>query len=193
MPALASEKPDWLVGASTLTGPVLMLILEHPSHAWDVGIRLRQRLGAAWNLDPADAHRVLERLRKRGLVVGRWEPNPKRPHKQIMIYYPTALTEDAVADWISSPVSREPDRGEILALFAVMPEERAPDLLLKLEEYAKDCTAASAKNDPEIPTESWMGLLMELARKAVIARLQAEIDWAEEARDWIEERLASKP
>lgn len=197
MAAAPSEKPDWLVGASTLKGPVLMLVLERPGHAWDLGVRLRQRLGPAWGFDPNDIYGVLERLTKRGLLEGRLEAhpdrrrNPKKPARQMVVYYQTALTEGAVAEWIERPVSREPDRGEMLALMAVMPEERAPQLLLRLDEYARECAVASAKVSQEYPTESWIGLLMELARKAVIVRLEGEIDWAETAREWIQERLAA--
>jgi DNA-binding PadR family transcriptional regulator len=189
--AVANEKPAWLVGASTLNGPILMLILERPGHAWDVGVRLRQRLPAC-NISPGEAIPLLERLHKRGLLEGRYQQHPEKPGKRIMVYHPTERTQEAFMEWIECPVSRESDRGEILALLA-MPEEHAPMLLRRLEEHAKECAVASAKNKCEIPTESWIGLLMELARKAVIARLKAEIEWAEEARDWIEERLASKP
>jgi DNA-binding PadR family transcriptional regulator len=191
MTAAASKKPDWLVGASTLSGPILMLVLERPGHAWDVGVRLRQRLPAC-DINPSEAQRMLERLTRRSLLEGRDEEHPRKPGNKIRVYHPTDRTEKAILDWISCPVSRESDRGEIFALLA-MPEEHAPELLLRLEEYAKECAIASAKNKDEISTDSWMGLLMELARKAVIARLQAEIDWAESARDWIEERLASMP
>jgi DNA-binding PadR family transcriptional regulator len=190
-----SEKPDWLTGLSTLKGPVLMLILERPGHAWDVGVRLGQRLGPTWSFDPNDIYSLLKRLTRLGLLEARLpdvREGPSRGARHNAVYHPTALTERAVAEWIEMPISREPDRSAMLALLAVMPEERAPELLLRLDEYARECALASRKVSEEYPTESWIGLLMELARKAVIARLEAEINWSETAREWIKERLAAK-
>jgi DNA-binding PadR family transcriptional regulator len=191
--AVARKKPDWLVGSSALKGPLLMLVLERPGHAHDLATRLAQRLGPAWEIDPNDIYPMPDRLAKRGLLEGRYEPHPKHPHKQILVYHPTEKTAEAVLEWVAEPVSREPERGELLALLAVAREEDAPEVLKRLEEFERGCYAITRVSEHEIPTDTWMGMCMELARKAVFGPLKGEIEWAEEARAWIKERMASTP
>jgi DNA-binding PadR family transcriptional regulator len=189
--AVASEKPDWLAGTSTLKGPLLMLLLERPGHAYDIATRLSQRVGPAWAIDPNDIYPIVKRFESKGLVAGRHEQDPERPHKQLYVYDLTELGLQAAIEWISTPVSLEPERSELLAMFAVLGEEHAPELLRKLEEYERNCYLAAAASEREIPTEAWRGLLMELARKSVVEGLESKIKWIETARDWIEERQAS--
>lgn len=191
MPAAPHDKPDdWLAGASALKGPVLMLILERPGHAHGVAKRLRQRMGAAWANRLADIYPLLKRLEKKGLLRGRHEPNPHKPRDQVYVYHPTPLTAGAVLEWLSAPLSLEPESDGLLAMLAVAREEDAPELLRRLEELERDCSQSSPALDHEIPTHTWLGMRMELIRKAVVARRQAKVEWAEEARGWIEERRA---
>ncbi|HVR06206.1 MAG TPA: PadR family transcriptional regulator [Solirubrobacteraceae bacterium] len=196
MPAAPNDKPDgwlpdaWLAGASALKGPVLMVILERPGHAHDVAKRVRQRMGAAWANQLADVYPLLKRLEKKGLLRGCYEPNPHKPGDQVYVYHPTELTAAAVLAWRSAPLSVEPECDELLAMLAVAREEDAPELLRRFEEFERGCSQSSPALDQEIPTDSWLGMRMELIRKAVVSRRKAKVEWAEEARSWIEERQA---
>lgn len=196
MTAAANDKPSWLVGTLSLKGPLLMLVLERPGHAYEIASRLIQRLGSGWAIEPGDIYPMLERLQRKGLLEGRYEPHPGkpsrgRPHREICVYHPTDLTAGAVMEWLSMPVTREPERSELLARFASLREEHAPDLLRALDEYERACFASAAESEMEIPTDTWMGTLMELVRKRASKRLKGELEWVELARQSIKERSAS--
>lgn len=187
-------KPDWLTGSSALKGPLLMLVLEQPGHGYDVAMRLARRV-PAWAVEPKDIYPILKRLMKYGLLTGRHElpktRDPSEPAREVLVYYPNDRTALAVLEWMASPLEREPDRSPLLALLAVAREEDAPDVLRRVEEFESDCYAKAREVEQEIPVATWVGGLLELGRKTVLGRLEADINSAETAREWIKERIAN--
>src|SRR6202035_1954871 len=59
----AVEDEGWMRGSSTsLRGGLLALVLERPSHGYELANRLVDRLGETWLIVRKDIYRLLERL-----------------------------------------------------------------------------------------------------------------------------------
>jgi hypothetical protein len=95
---------------------------------------------------------------------------------------------------MESPISRSSVRVEVQARLAMSHAEDAPRLLRALDGYERQCFELLGPSDEaEVPMGSWVGLAMNLARRAVDESLQAELRWIATARRWIEEFLAETP
>ncbi len=187
------DKPDWLTGTSLLKGPLLLVILqEGPCHAHEAAVRLRRRLGPAALVDPDEIYPMLKRLHEKDVLGAYYGPNPNDPRKRVLLYCANERTAGALAEWLQMPVSREPYRSDLLVRFVLMGEDQASEIARFLDEYERDCAAAASMHGRKIPTESWLGFLMERVRLAVVACLQAELDWIEETRAALGERLNGK-
>lgn len=183
----ASERwVEWLRGGSPWKGPLLALLLEQPGHSYDLAGRLTNRVGPAWKLDHSDADRVLKRAEELGLATSKWAES-KRSRRPVQVFEPTPLTGPAVQHWITSPLVEDPYRFEMWTRIVVSGPEHADALLDALRVCEQRVFGLLREYGRPLPTETWAGLELELAREGVTMRLQADLQWIEKARKKIKE------
>ncbi len=178
----------FMKGASApLRGALLGLVLEEPGGGGELTGRLQERFGEAWQVDRRDVYRLLDGLVREGLLECR-QPEPAAA----MIYHPTELTSAALSEWMAAAQAREPPRLAIEAKLAVATESDAPALRRALRRHEMECLAL-VQALPSIANEpgSAAALMRASAREAMLARLQAEIEWAQRTCRRIEQFAAA--
>ncbi len=184
----------WMRGASApLRGALLGIVLERPGHGGDLASRLVARLGATWRIDTNDVYRLLDQLVADGLVSAREEPRRDNARRTRVIYRPTDLTEGAMTAWMETLLPREPVRLGLHAKLAVARDEDAHRLLAALRDYERECLrlaqlVAPAANE----MRSWTAMVIDCTRDAVWRQLQADVDWAAQTRQRINERIRTR-
>ena len=175
---------------SPLQGVLLAIIDEtqQPLHGYKLATLAHRRLGPARDISRQSVYRALKRLEREELIESAGRDGSKGGRK---LYAPTAQTEAARAEWMESPLGRDPARGDIQARLAVSRVDDAPRLLRALDAYERDCFAMIREtSEAEVPMGSWKGLTLNLARKSVDVSLQAELEWIVIAREWIADFLS---
>jgi DNA-binding PadR family transcriptional regulator len=188
------ENTEWMRGTSaSLRGALLGLLLERPSHSYELANRLVTRLGETWRINPNDVYRLLKQLEDGGLASSNEEPKRGNQRGTHPVYYPTELTAGALTRWMETLLPRGPVRVGLQAKLAVAREEDAPRLLTALRQYERECldllqlAPAASEEQP-----SWKALVMDCTRDAVWRQLQADIDWAAQTRRRINERMQAR-
>ncbi len=184
----------WMRGASApLRGALLGIVLERPGHGGDLASRLVARLGATWRIDTNDVYRLLDQLVAEGLVSAREEPRRDNARRTRVVYRPTDLTEGAMTAWMETLLPREPVRLGLHAKLVVARDEDAFRLLAALRDYERECLRLAQLVAPS-PHEmrSWTALVMDCTRDAVWRQLQADVDWAAQTRQRINERIRAR-
>ncbi len=171
-----------------LQGVVLALVVgrrgQPPLTGYRLATSVKRRLGAAWRGSPRSVYKALERLERAGLIRSSSQDRGRTTYRA------TERGEVALAQWMAS-AAREPMRLDLPAKIAVSRPEDAPRLLLALDDYERECfERLRASSETDVPTESWAGLAMTLARTALDEGLQAELRWVTVARRWIEDYRA---
>jgi len=185
------------LSGSPLQGVVLALLLgdyEQPLHGYMLTTLVERRLGPAWGVTRQSVYGALNRLEEEGLVASSWRAATNRGggHRQ-RVYAATDRAETALSDWIRSPASKEPVRVELQAKIAMSRARDAPELLLALDAYERQCFEMLRQtNEAEVPMGSWAGLAMNLTRVAVDESIQADLRWVTLARRWIENFVAEQ-
>jgi DNA-binding PadR family transcriptional regulator len=177
-------------GSSTaLRGGLLALVLERPSHGYELANRLADRLGETWRVVLKDTYRLLEGLEEDGLLLVKEEREPGR-RRQRSVYYPTDLTAVAVSAWMETLLPKEPMRMGIRAKVAVARKQDARRLVLALRSYEQECLRMLKLAPLVASVPSWRGILIDCTRDAVDTQLRCEVEWARRTRRRIEEYLA---
>lgn len=181
----------WMRGASApLRGALLGIVLERPGHGGDLASRLVARLGATWRIDTNDVYRLLDQLVADGLISAREEPRRDNARRTRVVYRPTELTENAMTAWMETLLPREPVRLGLHAKLAVARDADAHRLIMALREYERECLRLAQLVAPTAhEMRSWTALVMDCTRDAVWRQLQADVDWATQTRQRINERV----
>jgi DNA-binding PadR family transcriptional regulator len=182
-------------GSAPLRGALLGLVLERPGHGGELANRLVARLGETWRIDTNDVYRLLDQLVADGLLQALEEPRRENKRRTRMVYHPTGQTEDALTGWMETLLPREPVRLGLHAKLVVARDEDAPRLVAALKGYERECLRLAQLVAPPTSRESlssWTGLVMDCTRDAVWRQLQADIDWAAQTRQRINERIRAQ-
>lgn len=182
-----STPTAWMTGASApLRGALLGLVLERPGNGGELTGRLKDRFGEAWRVSRQDVYRLLEGLEREGLL--ECGESSQAGH---LVYHPTELTARALTEWMASTQTREPPRLALQAKLAVATERDAPALIRALRHHEMECLALVQALPLSVAEPgSVQALMRDSAREAMLARLQAEIQWAQDTRRRIEEYSA---
>lgn len=182
--AAANREPwiDWMRGSSVWKGPVLALLLDSPGYPYEISTRLWQRLGPAWRRRPKDnVYKLLEEAESLGLAYSTMRASSVRGPQRV--YEATDKTSEAVDFWMEQPLPAEPSVRSVLTTRMMLSHERHIPLVHRaLDEYESLLVDWSREYDTPYPTDSYVGLERELARKAVVAQVTAWLDWVEYAR-----------
>jgi DNA-binding PadR family transcriptional regulator len=194
MAGATTNTRGWMRGASApLRGALLGIVLERPGHGGDLASRLVARLGATWRIDTNDVYRLLDQLVAEGLVSSREEPRRDNARRTRVVYRPTDLTEGAMTAWMETLLPREPVRLGLHAKLAVARDEDAYRLLVALRDYERECLRlAQLVAPPAHEMRSWTAMVMDCTREAIWRQLQADVDWATQTRQRINERIRAR-
>jgi DNA-binding PadR family transcriptional regulator len=189
----ATEEMKWMRGSSaSIRGALLGLVLERPGHSYELGNRLVARLGETWRISQSDVYRLLKQLEDGGFVRSSEVPRRGELRGTHPVYFPTDLSEDALARWMETLMPMAPVRVGLQAKLAVARKEDASRLLVALKQYERECldllrsTPATSGGPP-----SWKALFMDCTREAVDGQLKQEIAWAQHTRKRIREYAAA--
>jgi DNA-binding PadR family transcriptional regulator len=186
--AQATGTNSWIRGGNTpLRGALLGLVLERPSHGYELGNRLIARLGETWRIEPKYVYRLLDKLEEEGLVSSQEEPRRNKERYMRVVYHPTEQASSALDCWMETLTPREPVRLGLHAKLAVARPEDVPRLLLALRECERECSELAQLVRPsDNEVRSWTALRMDCTRDATHGMLLAEIAWAERTRQRLE-------
>jgi hypothetical protein len=173
---------NWVRSASPWKGPLLALLLESPGHAYELRSRLIKRLRLDFDGRFPDAYRLLEQAQALGLARSVEEASQLKRKTEVCVYEATELTADAHAYWMDSPLTPEFFRSGLLMRLLFAREQDLPALLRACDEYERSRFEIAVAFEREFSTNTWDGLLLELARLAVLLPVQAELSWLEHTR-----------
>ncbi len=173
---------------SSLTAAVLAAVIERHSYGYEIHTRVNRRIGADWPL--RRVYDVLKRLDREGLV---WSEvvltDAKRRWRRI--YRATDLGEETRTAWTYERHALPEGRADIRAWLVFSSPEEAPQLLVALDEYEKDCIELGEGNtEVAVPRASWTSRMLSLSREGFREQLRSEIGWINRVRREIEEYLA---
>jgi len=135
-------------------GPVVLgYLLGGPAHGYELLARLHADLGRIWRVAPSQLYATLDRLERRGLIVGTREEQENRPAR--IRYTLTPQGEELFWRWVLSPVPRlRLLRTELLPkLFFLLrlAPDRAPELLSAQREVLRDLEEKVRGEAPQDP------------------------------------------
>lgn len=181
---------------------LLGLLLESPAYPYELGDRLQQRLGPAWEVKSGQLYQLVKALELDGLIE-RVEDRPRgREDRHVF-----AITDDGAKEferWFdeaANPVRL--CRRPLLMQITFAGPRRLQDALAKVDAYELEC----AKRLKEIASlrEAVPGdgtliradhLLLRLNLSADVFQLEGELRWARHAREmlsWLSNREAVWP
>lgn len=189
----ARSEERW--SGSPLHGVVLAVLLEQQGrelHGYGLATLVMRRLGPAWGVTRQSVYRALESLEKKGLVRSAEKPGiaADGDRRGQRVFRATRHAESARAAWMGAPMGKGPVRGELYARIAVSHAQDVPQLLRALDGCEQACFQALCETEEaEVPMGSWSGLAKNLTRAAADKRIQAELGWIAQARQWIADFL----
>lgn len=169
---------------SPLRGALLALLLQGPSHGYQLANRLERQLGPGWQITRTTLYRTLEKLNGDGLLLAE-EPGTARSR---IVYCVTGRAEGAVQSWMESPLSLDEGQLQLQARMIVARLEDLPRILVAVNGYERSLFsihAALGTQGVSADTKSLRSAMMKLVRQASRHRIEAELSWLVEVRDTI--------
>jgi DNA-binding PadR family transcriptional regulator len=167
---------------------VLALVIECPSHGYELYQRYELRFGVLSPRSKPSVYSLLTRLEDSRMI----EPiviesagRPRRQHDSRRSYRATRTGARAFRRWVAERMQSDPDRLELLARIASICFLGTDAMLEVIDRYESDCVQemkALPASDPEDEhcgtAELVESLVVDQRRREVLAR----IDWAVHAR-----------
>lgn len=177
--------------ARALRGTLLALIIERPSHGYELAARLSRRLGPSWQVTPKQIYPLLDQLQAGGLVTGAHVAGPDRSRQTKTVYSPTEAARDVLDRWMESGVEKGPLREEMWARVACAGRAHAIQVLDALDRYERQILEQIEANDEDDPpVRSWSTLMQAIVREQTDAHLRGELMMVTNARRRIKEFVA---
>lgn len=174
---------------SPLKGAVLGLLVQGPSHGYELANRLERQLGPSWSIFRPSLYRMLRKLRAEGLVSS--EPAGETNSARI-VYSATDLAERALVAWLDSPLELEQGRLQLQARMVVARREDLPRLLVALNGYERALFAKRTEIQAGLPArQSLRAAMMYLVREASIQQINGELLWVDVSRQTIHALIGS--
>lgn len=174
---------------SPLRGALLALIVQGPSHGYELANRLQRQLGPSWPILRPSLYRILRKMCREGLIVPESadEGNPAK-----IVYSATDLAASAVVAWMDSPLPLGEGQLQLQARMVVARPEDLPRLLVALNSYERELFAERAKIEVDIPARRPLrSAMMFLVREAPIQRINGELLWVDLSRQTIRDLMVS--
>jgi DNA-binding PadR family transcriptional regulator len=173
---------------------VLALLIEQPSHGYEISQRYRQRFGSLQPMSVPRVYAALDRFRDMGMI----EPVTLKPadpsgkqHLMRRSYRATRAGARAYRRWVAERMRDDPQRSQLLSRIASTGILGIDALLEVIDRYQRECmeelTALPTLSEP---LQTGSASLEELAEALVFDQqrreLRAHSDWAAHARELLE-------
>ena len=177
---------------------LLGLLLHRSAYPYELADRLQQRLGPAWDVNSGQLYQTVSRLEQDGLIQRVDDAKPGRDGRHVF-----AITEDGVDEferWFDGVtgglrLSRRP----LLVKITLAGPERLEQALTQVDLYERDCAAhlqELARQRETIAVDQAPvradHVLLRLNLSADILQLEAELRWADQARETVSWLLESQ-
>jgi len=131
-PAPVGPSPDETTTPSPVRLAVLGLLVEKPSHRYEVVQRFNKRVGATWEIRHAQIYQIVDGLEKARLVE---RADSDRDRRSQAVFQPTRQGRRTFHDWITSDVADEPGpvRNGLVIRLSFLRPEHLPTLLRVVE------------------------------------------------------------
>ena len=170
---------------------LLGLLLDRPAYRYQLGDRLRERLGPAWKINSGQLYQTIERLELDGLIE-RIDSATDDQHER-HVFAVTPAGEDEFEHWFDGSIGRTRlMRRPLLVKITLAGPERLQNTLQEIDNYERECAACLREHlslREAIPLD---GLrvradheLLRLNLSADIMQMEAELGWARHARERI--------
>lgn len=179
---------------------MLALVIEQPSHGYEISRRYERRFGSFAPLSVPRVYSALDRLRDSGMI----EPVALKPaepagrqHLMRRSYRATRSGTQAYRRWVAERMHDDPRRAELLGRIASVGLLGIDAVLDVIEEYERSCveelrSLPSGKDRPDGPAD-----LHELTESLVLDQqrreLRARYEWAVHARQLLEAHRQKAP
>ncbi len=173
---------------SLSTWLVLALVIERPSHGYELYQRYEQRFSGLSPRGKPSVYSVLNRLEDGGMIepiVIESSGRPRRQHDSRRSYRATRTGARAFRGWVAERMRSDPDRLEMLARIASICFLGANAMLEVIDRYESDCVQemkALPAPDPEDEDSGVAELVESLVVDQRRREVRARIDWAVHAR-----------
>lgn len=177
---------------------VLALVIEQPSHGYEIGQRFEQRFGWFLSLSSSSLYAALDRLRGAGMIeeiVLEPAEEPRRQHRLRRPCRATAAGVRAYRRWVAERMRDDAQRAQILARVASAGVLGVQALLDVVDRYEMECMAEMKALPPadieRLLSEGDCGdeeLAESLAIDQQRREIRARLDWASHARRVLEVR-----
>jgi DNA-binding PadR family transcriptional regulator len=169
---------------------VLALVIERPSHAYEIGARYKRQFGSFAPMDSNGVYGALDRLVEHALVI----PTVAGPlggrgtHSRRVVYEPTHAGPAAHKRWLLSSVRKRHWRPELLARIATGAVLTPSELLALINLYEQLTVVHSQQIPPPPQTHSdeldgLAILVRQLVAEEQNAVISAQLNWVKKVRD----------
>jgi DNA-binding PadR family transcriptional regulator len=167
---------------------ILGLLLNKPSYAYELSMRLPSRLGPAWTVNSGQISKTLERLELEGFVEVIAEPAGVGGRRVVGI---TALGVEESDRWFADDTAgpRLSRRPLVVKIILAGPD-RLPDALTHIDKYEVECVQTLnkvTKNRSAVPSDEGDPVradyvLLLLAISGEVEEVEGQLKWARHAR-----------
>jgi DNA-binding PadR family transcriptional regulator len=165
---------------SPLKGAILGLLVQGPSHGYELANRLERQLGPSWQIYRPSMYRMLRALRKEGLLASE---SPGETDSARIIYSATDLAEPAFVAWMESPLPLGQAQLQLQARMVVARLEDLQGLLVALDDHERVLFAKRIEIRAGLPArQSLRAAMMFLVREASVQQINAELLWVDLSR-----------
>jgi DNA-binding PadR family transcriptional regulator len=183
----SATDPLAAAGHSPLRGALLALLVQGPSHGYELANRLERQLGPGWPISRPSLYRMLKGLRADGLLTA---TEPEAAESKI-VYSATELAEPALYVWMESPLTLGVGQLQLQARMIVARREDLPRLLIAVNSYERTLFARAAEiKSGMADASSLRGAMMKMVREAQRHRISAELLWLDESRRTVHALMA---
>jgi DNA-binding PadR family transcriptional regulator len=173
---------------------LLGLLIHRPAYRYQLGERLGERLGPAWDINSGQLYQTIKRMEEAGLIERIDSALEDQDERHVF-----AITVPGVEEfdrWFEETTAgARLLRRPLLVKIALAGPERLKDALKQVDAYERDCTVRlkdlSRKHDA-IPKMPEVGsrvradhVFLRLGLSADIAHLKSELGWAKHAHEMI--------
>jgi DNA-binding PadR family transcriptional regulator len=176
---------------------VLGLLLEQPSHGYEISQRYEGRFGSFASMSVPRVYAALDRLRDNGMIeavaLDASRPVPKQ-HLMRRSYRVTAAGVEAYRAWVVERMLDDPQRPQLLARIASAGSLGLDGVLDVIDRYERACLEHLQSLPSEGPAPDEELADEELARVLIADQQRRELDarraWAAHARGLVKAQMS---
>ncbi len=173
---------------------VLALVIEQPSHGYEINQRYERRFGSFLSMSVPRVYAALDRLREAGMI----EPvdlqpagPPRKQHRMRRSYRATQPGVQAYRRWVAERMRDDPERPQLLGRIASVGLLGIDAVLEVIDRYEHECMRQlQALPVDSVGLESGRSSLEDLTESLVIDQQRRELraahDWVVHARRVLE-------